>query len=135
VTLFAAVLPGSGGELALVLILVAIQALRKLDFVLGFLAGRDVTCSALDCGMREGQRKLGLRMIRVRESARNPSLDGVAAFAAAFVASLEELAAMGIGLVAIRTVVVWDRRLEVSSLVAGFARDGNVLAEQGEVRL
>jgi len=134
VTLFAAVAPRSCRELALVFVLVAIQALRKLDLVSSIFACRNVARFALHCCMRKSEREFSLSMIRGRESGGLPALHRVAAFASAFVGALKELPAMRIGLMAIGTIVVRDWRLEIARLVTGFAGYLDMLAKQGEVR-
>ena len=85
--------------------------------------------------MRKGEREFGLGMIRGREGGGLPALHSVAAFAPAFVGALKELPAVRVGLMAIRTIVVRDRGLEIARLVTGFARYLDMLAEQGEMRL
>ena len=73
-------------------------------------------------------------MIRHCKGGRSPACHSVATLAAATVGALEKLAAMWIGLVAINTSVMGDRRLEVPALVAGQAGHVNMLAQQRKVR-
>jgi len=54
----------------------------------------------------------------------------MAAFAPASVGAFQKLAAMGIGLMAIGTIVVGNRSLEVPALMAGQARHLQVFAQQ-----
>ena len=82
-TLLATVFPWRAGELALVYILVAIDALRKLDLELRFLSCRNVAGGALDLSMWKYQGEAGLGVIRDGECRRAPTLHGVTALAAA----------------------------------------------------
>lgn len=133
--LIAAVAPRRRGKLPIVFILVAIEAGCELDFVAGRLAGRSMTVGALDLGVRRDQRKLGFGVISHRVGGRNPSFNGVAAFAASFVSPRKELAAMWVGLVAVRALDMGNLRLEVGALVAGEAGNLKVLAQQRVVGL
>jgi len=135
VALLAVVLPGRRSELALVFILVAIDAERKLDFELCVFARRSMAGSALDRSMREDEWEAGLRVIRNGKCGWAPSQDSVATLAAAAIGTLQKLASMRIGLVAVGTCLVGYRRLEVSAGVASHARHIDVLSKQRKLRL
>lgn len=121
VALLTTIAPRRARKLPLVLILVAIHTPCKLDHVTGILACRLMAPLALHLLMRRHQRKLGLGVVRNREGGRLPSRDSVTTLAPAAIYPLKELAAVGIGLVAIRTELVRNRRLEVSASVASHA--------------
>lgn len=95
----------------------AIDAKCKLHLELRVVPRRNVTRGALHGRMRKSEREAGLRMIDNRERRRTPALNRMAAFATSAVGTLRKLAAVWIGLVAISTGIVRDRRLEVSTLV------------------
>ena len=128
--LLATIEPGRGGKLALVLILVAIDAQGVFQPVRGRLAGRRMAIGALHLLMRKHQRELGFGVVGRRISGRLPTIDRVATLAAALVCALNELAAMRIRLVAVRAIGKGDRQIEVGALVAGNAAYLAVFAEQ-----
>jgi len=134
VALFAAIAPRVGGELSLVLILVAIQAGGKLDLVFGVFAGWNMAGGALHIGVRRNQRVLGLGVVRSRECGRAPSLHGMAALAAALVRALGKLAAVLV-FVAIGARFERDLGLEIAALVAVEARYLKMLSHQRVVGL
>jgi len=63
VALLATIAPRSRRELSIVFVLVAIDALRKLQFEYCALTGRRVTRHAFDGRMRECEREAGIRMV------------------------------------------------------------------------
>ena len=74
-------------------------------------------------------------MVRDAKQGGAPTLDRMAAFAAAAIRAFCKLAAMRIGVVAIGALIVSDRSFEIACLVTGQARDIYVLPEQREVCL
>lgn len=67
VTLLAVVIPRSGGKLALVFILVAIDTKGELDLVSGLLAGRNMARGATYFLVREDEWETGFRVIGGRK--------------------------------------------------------------------
>lgn len=128
----AAVAPGLARELSVMLILVAIDAGCKLDFVTRVLASGNMALSARYFRMRSHEGKAGFRVIRERKRRRAPTGNRVTAFAAAAVGPLHKLAAMRVGRVAVRACIVSDWSLEVAALVAAHAGHLEMLAKQGE---
>jgi len=133
--LLTSIAPWSSDKLALMLIFVAIHTKRKLDFESGILAGRNMACGALYLGVWKHDWVSGLRVVRYRECGRTPPLDRMATFASPSVRSLQELPAVWIRLVAVRTLFVGNRRLEICTLMARLARYFEMLAQKRIVRL
>jgi len=117
------------------LIGVAIDALRELDLEFRVIARGHMARCTLHRGVRKDQRESRLRVIRNREGRRTPSLHGVAALTLSTIGAMRELAAMRIGLVAIRACIVRYRCLEVRALVTTLAGNLEMLADQRIVRL
>lgn len=134
VALLALVQPRRRRKLSLVLILVAIQALRIRQFVYGLFLRRLVALRAFHLVVRHHQGEPGPRMFGSRVRRRLPALHRVAAFALASIRPFQELPAMLI-LVAIAAKLVFDRLLEIRGLVARNATYILVLAQQGKRRL
>jgi len=133
--LLATVLPRIAGKLALVFILVAIDAECKLDFETSVIASGNMAVGALDFCVRRHEREARFGMICRGECGWAPAGYGVAAFAAPAIGALEELAAMRIRIVAIRALSVGDGQLEIAGLVAGEARHIGVFAQERVTRL
>ena len=117
------------------LVPVTVNAECVSDLELRVFARWHMARHALQLGVRKDQREPCLRMIRCRECRGQPPLNGVAAFAFASVATLCKLSAMRIRLVAIRTSVMGDRRLEIAGRMTCDACNRRVLSLKGEVRL
>ncbi len=135
VALLTAVAPWNAGELAGMLILVAINTEQILQLELCLFACRDMAGGARHCRMRKDQGKASLRVIRKRECRGAPARDGVTTFAAATVGALQKLSPVRIGLMAICAGVVGNRRLKVSTLVTRQAWDIQMFTEQRKVCL
>lgn len=135
VAFFAAVAPWISCKLTLMLILMAINAQRKLDFVAGFLAGGNMAIGALHLGVRRHQREPGFSVIRRRKRGWRPTIHLVATFAPASVRTLLKLAAVRVRSVAIRAIGKGNGNLEVRALVAGKARHISMFAKQRKRRL
>lgn len=133
VALLAAIAPGRPSKLPLMLVLVAVDALRKFDFEFRLFARRDVTRFAFDGRVREGEWETGLCVIGNGEDGGIPTLHGVAAFATAAISALGELPLVRIGLVAVSAGVMRNRRFEIAALVTAYARNIDMLALQREV--
>lgn len=133
--LLASVPPRRARKLPLVFIGVAIHALRELDFELRILARGHVALGTLHTGVREDQREPSLRVVGGGEGGWTPSLDRVTTLALSAIGAEHKLASMGIGLVAIRACIVWNRGLEVGPLVTTFAGNFKVLADQRVIGL
>lgn len=135
VALLAAIAPRFGCELALVLILVAIHTLRKVDLVAGLLASRRMAVGTLHFAVRKHQWEARLGMLGSRIGGRDPALHCVATLATASIGALQELAAVRVGLVAIRTERVFNGRLEIAAFMAGEASHLKVFSLERKVRL
>ena len=134
VALLAPVVPRSTRKLPLMLVLMAVDAQRKLQTVAPRRPLRRVAVVALHLGMRRHQRKLRLRMIRHRVRRLVPVLHSVAALALPLIRPTRKLSAVNI-LVAIQALRMRDLRLEVPSLMASVAIHFQVLPKQRKIRL
>lgn len=134
VALLAPVQVGSGGELPLVFILMAIETALELDLVERFLAVRNVALCALQAGMFPLQGVGSGCMLLQAKGARLETLHGVAGTALASIGALGELALMLI-LVAMHALLKSQRLFEIAAAVALQAIDFLVLAEQRIFRL
>lgn len=132
--LFTAVTPWFVGKLALVLILMAIHAERKLHPVTSLLACWDMTACALHLGVRRHERKAGFGVAARCVGRRAPAIHRVATLAPPPVGALLELASMLV-FMAIHAICKRDRRIEVRGLVASQAGHINMLAQQRKLRL
>lgn len=74
-------------------------------------------------------------MVRRGECRRAPALHRVAAFAAAAVGTLGKLATVRIGLMAVGTYIVRNRRLEIPRMVATQAWNPEMFTDQRIARL
>lgn len=135
VTLLAPIAPGIGYKLALVGILMTIDANAELDLVKSLRARRNMAGRTRHRGVRRHQRKARLRMIRNIERSWRPTRHDVTTLAASSIGALRKLSVMRIGFVAVRAEGMRDRRLEVARLVTGQARDLEMLTGQSKVRL
>ena len=135
VALFASIAPGRGSELALVLVLVTVNAEPELDLVASLFSGWDMAVDTLHIGVRKEQREIGLSMICSSKCRGGPAFDRVATLATASVGAPEELSPVRIGIVAVGAVGEGDGSLEVGTFVAGNARYRDVLAEQRKLCL
>jgi len=133
--LLAAVEPGGTRELARVLVLMAIDAERKVDLVTGRLTGWGMAIGALYLGVRGDQRKAGFGMIRDCIRGGNPAVHRVATLASPSVGALQELASVRIWLVAVGAICEGDGRFEIRALVAAQAGDLLVFAQERKARL
>lgn len=127
---FAAIVPGSGGELVVVRILVAIGAGFEFHFIDGVLAGRNMALGAIHLGVLALEGIGGSVMQFDGEERGLPAFNVVALGTFALLSARGELALVRIRLVAIGTMRVDERLLEVTIEVAGRAGDLGVLAEQ-----
>lgn len=134
VALLAPVLPRGSRELAVVFILVAIEAARKRHFVNRLLSRRDVALGALHLAMRRDQCELRPGVLDRGKGRGLPSLYRVAAFALSSVCAFGKLPAMRIRPVTIGAELIGDRSLEVCCLVAINTTHFSVLAQERKGR-
>ena len=134
VALFAAIEPGRGGKLPLMLVPMAIHAALELDLVAGCLPRRSVAVGALHLFVRKDQWKFAFCVIGSRVRRWLEAFHRVATLALAAIGALRKLASMRV-LVAIHAARKSHRRFEVGALVAGQAWHFKVLASQGVFRL
>ena len=123
------------GELAAMLVLMTVGALRELDFELCCHSGRNVAPGALHAGMRALKRIGTCRMVLHAEPGRFPTVNDVAGLALVAVFALGELPAVRIGFVTVRAERVRQRLLEVPAVVAGATIDRAMLPQQRKRRL
>lgn len=119
-------------ELALVFVLVAIDALRRANLVADHFVNGVVALLTLDLSVRSNQRECGFGVFRDSKGRRGPALDSVAALAFAAVRIIEKLTTVRFGLVAVGAKRVGDGCFEVAALVAGVAGNCGVFADQRE---
>lgn len=131
----AAVRQRRSGELAGMLVLVAIGAQRKPDFVPCRRTLGDMALCALDLGVGSRQRVIAGAVILHGKGGGLPAIRGVAGLALAAIFALGKLAAMRIRSVAIRAELIGNGRLKVAAAMAGLAMQGSVLSEQRELGL
>ena len=131
----AAIEPWGRSELALVHILVAVRAARKIQLEAGVFAGGRVATGAGHILMREDDGEASLRMLGDCEGRRTPSLNRMAALAFAAIRAMGELTVVRIGLVTIGALRVRHGSLEVAGAMTVEAGDFKVFAEQGEAGL
>ena len=117
-------------ELPIVLVLVAIGAVRKLDLEERVLAFGNMTLGAFDREVFPFERISGSGMIFCRKGRRFKTIHGVAGRALRTPGPLRELAIMWIGLVAIHALRERDRLFEISTSVAERAIHRRMLALQ-----
>jgi len=134
VTLLALVEPGRGGELGLVLVVVAVEAASELDPVACVFAFGDVALCAFEFRVFALQRILRCGVSFQIELGRPPPVNVMAGRALTAVRALEELTVVGV-LVAIRAFGERKRLFEIAVGVARAARHSLVLAEQREFGL
>jgi hypothetical protein len=127
--------PRISRELAFMFIFMAVQALRKFDFVARFLALRNMTRCALYFRVRRNKRETSFGMIRCRVCARYPTFNFMAALTLPAIGALQKLPAVWIRRVAIRALGKGHRRLEIRTLVASQACDSIMLSQQRELSL
>ncbi len=128
VTALAGVKVRSPGELPVVLVFVAIGAVRKLNLEKRVFAFGDMTLGAFDGEMFPFERIGGSAVIFCRKGRRFEAVHGVAPGALGAARPLRELPIMWIGLVAIHALGECDRLLEISTSMAERAIHGRVLA-------
>src|ERR1700674_1585384 len=121
--------PGRGGELGLVLVVVAVEAASELDLVDRVFAFGDVALRAFEFGVFAFQRILRCGVSSQIELGRLPPANVMAGSALAAVGALEELTIVGV-LVAIRALGKRQRLFEIATGVARAAVHSLVLAEQ-----
>ena len=120
----------SPGELPIVLIFVAIGAVRKLNLEKCVFACGDVTLGAFNREVFPFERICGSGMIFCRKGRRLKTIHGVARRALSTSGPLGELAVVWIGLVAIHAFRKRNRLFEISTCVAERAIHGHMLALQ-----
>ena len=135
VAAFAGVEVRSRRELPIVVILVAIDAARKLDLEERVFAFGDMTLGAFDGKVFSFERICGTGMIFRGKGRGFEAVHSVARRALRPAGPLGELAVMWIGLVTIHARCERDRLLEISASVAEGAIHGRVLPQQGILRL
>ena len=116
-------------------ILVAIGTERELNFEQRCVTGWKMTLRAVYGCMLVAQGEACPGMIGGEKLRGLPSINGVAAFASAFVGTGKKLSGVRIGLVAVCAVCVRNRRFEITGGVTRQARHVGVFAEQGEACL
>jgi len=126
--LFAPISPRLAGKLALVNILMAIDAQGKLDPVSRLSTRGDMALRALRHRMRSHQWESRRSMITQRVGRRLEAIDGMAALTATMVRSLGKLVAVRTRLMAVRTLLMCDRRLEVPSPMTSQTRNFKMLS-------
>lgn len=117
VTALAVVEVWRSGKLVVVHILMAIDALRCLDPKHCALSCRHMALGASNIGVLGAKRELGLAVVANCEFCRPEAIEGMTRVASTTIGPGQELAIVGVRLVAIRTEVVLDRRLEVAIAV------------------
>jgi len=117
-------------ELSIVLVLVAIGAVRKLDLEERVLAFGNMTLGTFDREVFPFERISGSGMIFCRKGRRLKTIHGVAGRAFRPLGPLHELPIMWIGLVAIHALRERDRLFEISTSVAERAIHRRMLALQ-----
>jgi hypothetical protein len=130
VAILAAIEMGCGGELAGMLIGVAIRAALKLHFEDRVFTSGKMTLRARHRGMLSLQGIRGLGVLREPEFCRFKAVDSVAGRALTAARPLGELPAVGIGPVAIGTLLEWQRLFEISFGVASHTVHLSVLSKQ-----
>ncbi len=129
VTLLASVEVGSGGELALVLVFVAVRALSKLKTVECVLALRYVALRAVDCGVLLQQRVRRAGMFLHAVGRRLETLNAVARRTFSFVSALNELSVVLVP-VTVRAFLECQGFLKVAASVAAQTIDCLMFAFQ-----
>lgn len=132
--IFAAVHMRSPGELALVNVLVAVEAEVKLDHVLRRLACGRMALIAFHFHVLPAQGEGNRHVLRSGELRGLEPSQCVARFARASVLALRELAAVRVRIVAVRADFEDDGALEVGAVVASFAGHLYVLTFQWILR-
>jgi len=122
-------------ELSIVLVFVAIDATRELDFKQGVFAFRDMTLGTLHSEVFPFERIGGGRVIFRRKGRGFEAVDGVASGALRSLRLLGELAIMRVGLVTIHAGSKRDGLFEISTGMAKRAVHDHVLSLQRVLRL
>lgn len=134
VAILATILVGSGGELLVMRVLMAIRASSELHFIECVFAGRRVAFVAGHGSMFSLERIVRSRVFFHPKLRRLPALDGVAFRALTLACARLELPFVGIRRVAINTLAKGQRLLEIASSVAVAAADFDVRSQEGVFR-